>query len=133
METVYDYLHHILKSFETYELNDRELDIIKNIRNIINGCDFEPIDPWWQGFNGCISKICDNTYEIYGTWNINDNKLIITELPVGEWTSNYKEYLEKLLEDVPIRGKPDDKKTKKQPKHKFIHLNNQIKTLQSIF
>jgi DNA topoisomerase-2 len=89
------------------------LDIIKNIRNIINGCDFEPIDPWWQGFNGCISKICDNTYEIYGTWNINDNKLIITELPVGEWTSNYKEFLEKMLDDSPQKAKTDNKKIKK--------------------
>jgi DNA topoisomerase-2 len=77
---------------------------------------FEEMEPWWQGFEGVISKIDNFNYEIYGTWSTIDNKLLITELPVGEWTSNYKEYLEKLLEDVPIRGKLDDKKTKKQPK-----------------
>jgi DNA topoisomerase-2 len=74
------------------------------------------MDPWWNGFEGIVSKIDDFNYEIYGTWSQDDNILTVTELPVGEWTSNYKEYLEKLLEDVPIRGKPDDKKVKKQPK-----------------
>jgi DNA topoisomerase-2 len=82
----------------------------------MNGKQFNQMDPWWQGFEGIVSKIDDFNYEIYGTWSQNDSKLTITELPVGEWTSNYKEYLEKLLEDVPIRGKPDDKKAKKQPK-----------------
>ena len=28
-----------------------------------------------------------------------NNKLIITELPVCEWTFNYKEFLEKILEN----------------------------------
>jgi DNA topoisomerase-2 len=92
------------------------IEIINNLRNIINGKNFNPMDPWWQGFEGIVSKIDDFNYEIYGTWLQDDNKLTITELPIGEWTSDYKEYLEKLLEDVPIRGKADDKKTKKQPK-----------------
>ena len=89
------------------------LDIIKNIRNIIGGFDFEQMDPWWQGFEGIVSKVCENIYEIYGTWDINDNKLIITELPIGEWTSNYKEFLEKMLDDSPVKTKVDNKKIKK--------------------
>jgi DNA topoisomerase-2 len=84
--------------------------IIKNIRNIIKGNKFESMDPWWQNFEGIISKIDDFNYEIYGTWSIDDNKLTITELPVGEWTSNYKEFLEKML------GNVDDKKIKKKNK-----------------
>ena len=92
------------------------VDIIKNIRNIMIDAEFEPMDPWWQGFDGIVSKIDDFNYEIYGTWSIDDNKLTITELPVGEWTSNYKEFLEKMLEDIPLRGKLDDKKVKKAPK-----------------
>ncbi len=93
-------------------------DVIKNLRNIISDKPFEPMDPWWQGFTGIVSKIDDFNYEIYGTWSIDDNKLTITELPVGEWTSNYKEFLEKMLEDVPLKGKPDDKKGKKAPPKK---------------
>jgi DNA topoisomerase-2 len=76
------------------------------------------MDPWWQGFEGIVSKIDDFNYEIYGTWKQDDNNLIVTELPVGEWTSNYKEFLEKMLEDVPLRGKIEDKKVKKPKKEK---------------
>jgi DNA topoisomerase-2 len=89
------------------------IEIIKNIKNIMNSQPFEPMDPWWQGFEGNLYKIDDFNYEIFGTWSIDDNKLTITELPVGEWTSNYKEFLEKMLEDVPIKAKVDDKKPKK--------------------
>ena len=92
------------------------IEIISNLRNIIKGKKFKQMDPWWQGFEGIVSKTDDFNYEIYGTWTQNDDKLVITELPVGESTCGYKEYLEKLLEDVPIRGKVDDKKAKKQPK-----------------
>lgn len=87
-------------------------EIINNLRNIMNGKEFELMDPWWQGFEGVVSKIDDFNYEIYGTWSIDNNKMTITELPVGQWTYNYKEFLEKMLEDVPLRGKPDDKKKK---------------------
>jgi len=93
-------------------------EIINNIRNIMNGKKFESMDPWWQGFEGVVSKIDDFNYEIYGTWSIDNNKMTITELPVGQWTYNYKEFLEKMLEDAPLRGKPDDKKKKVVKKEK---------------
>ena len=92
------------------------LDIIKNLRLILKNKECEPMDPWWQGFNGTISKIDEYNYEIYGSWSINGNKLTITELPVGEWTSNYKEFLEKMLNDIPLRSQVDNKKTKKVKK-----------------
>jgi DNA topoisomerase-2 len=92
------------------------IEIIKNIKNIITDKEYEPMDPWWNGFEGIVIKIDDFNYEIYGTWTTNNNNLTITELPVGEWTSNYKEYLEKLLEDTPTKTKVGDKKPKKQIK-----------------
>jgi DNA topoisomerase-2 len=85
------------------------LEIIENLKNIINNKPFRQIDPWWQGFNGIVSKIDDFNYEIYGTWSVDNNTLTITELPVGEWTTNYKEFLEKLLE-VPEKDKKKPKK-----------------------
>ena len=92
------------------------VEIINNLKRMIKAKSFKQMDPWWQGFEGIVSRIDDFNYEIYGTWSVNDNKLTITELPVGEWTYNYKEFLEKMLEDVPLKGKVDDKKAKKAPK-----------------
>ena len=90
------------------------IEIIKNIKNIMKGNKFEEMDPWWQGFEGNLYKIDDFNYEISGTWSIDDNKVIITELPVGEWTSNYKEFLEKMLEDTPIVKAKSKKVIKKE-------------------
>jgi DNA gyrase/topoisomerase IV subunit B len=76
------------------------LDIINNLRIIIND-DKNPelieMIPWWRNFKGRVVKIDNNNYEIYGEYKIINNKLIITELPVGVWTSTYKEYLEQIL------------------------------------
>jgi DNA topoisomerase-2 len=89
-------------------------DIINNIKNKLKKEKYEPMAPWYQGFEGNVVKKDDTNYEIYGKWEIRENKLIITELPIGEWTSNYKEFLEKQLED---------EKTK-DPKKKVVKKNN---------
>jgi DNA topoisomerase-2 len=99
------------------------LEIISNLRNIMSGKSYVTMDPWWQGFDGIINKLDDMNYEIYGTWTQNDNKLVITELPVGVWTYNYKEFLEKLLDDTPAKTAKDGKKKvapKKEKDNPFI-------------
>ena len=75
------------------------IDIINNLKNkLLKGQAFETMDPWWQGFEGTVYKIDDYNYEISGCYEIKGNKLIVTELPVGESTFGFKENLEKLLE-----------------------------------
>lgn len=89
------------------------LDIIDNLKLLIKNKPLNKMDPWWQGFKGTVNKIDDTNYEITGCYEIIDNnKIIITELPVGTWTSAYKEFLEKLLSDDNI--KKDSKKNKKE-------------------
>ena len=90
------------------------LEIINNLINMINNKPLEEMHPWWQGYKGTITKINETSFESKGVWEIKDNKLIITELPIGEATSNYKEFLEKMLIGVPVRntGKNPDKKPK---------------------
>jgi DNA topoisomerase-2 len=99
-------------------------DIIINIRNLLNNKEFIPMDPWWQGFNGIVKKIDNYNYEIYGNWHIKNSKLIITELPVGEATYNYKEFLEKMLEDDSKKNKDDKKKVKKKDDSLISYKDN---------
>tara|TARA_Y100000389_G_C17468410_1_gene527894 strand:+ start:1531 stop:4968 length:3438 start_codon:yes stop_codon:yes gene_type:complete len=55
--------------------------------------------PYYEGFNGKIIPLSDNKFIIKGLYDIvSTNKVHITELPVGIWTDDYKEYLEKLIE-----------------------------------
>ena len=95
-------------------------EIILNIKNKLTNQPMKELDPWWNKFEGKINKIDNNNYEIIGNYTIKNNKLIITELPVGEWTSNYKEFLEKLLNpEIEQPKKEKEKQTKgKQPKSK---------------
>ena len=55
--------------------------------------------PYYEGFNGTIESITDNKYLVKGKYNlIDDNNIHITELPVGTWTDDYKQYLETLID-----------------------------------
>ena len=85
--------------FSTKIAQYNPIDIINNIKNLLNGKKLFEIEPYWNKFTGSIVKIDNNNYEINGTYKIVNNKVIITELPVGTWTTNYKEFLEKLLND----------------------------------
>ena len=56
------------------------------------------IKPFYKGFKGEIVYDENGRYKIYGKFKILDeNKLQITELPIGLWNYDYKEFLEKLL------------------------------------
>lgn len=64
------------------------------------------MNPWYKGFNGLISSTerkntNQNTaiFDMKGTYIIDEDQedvIEITELPVGRWTLDYKNYLEKL-------------------------------------
>lgn len=57
------------------------------------------IEPYYEGFKGTIDKIGSNKYLIKGCYEKEkDNKICITELPIGNWTDDFKQHLEKLME-----------------------------------
>lgn len=84
--------------FSTLGPSYNPLDIIKNQRLLIGGKQLEEMIPWYNGFKGKIIKnICKNgkiSYDSIGLYEVvNENTIIIEELPVGYWTDNYKEFL----------------------------------------
>jgi len=55
--------------------------------------------PYYEGFNGTIRKISEQKYLIKGTYEkLSDDKIRITELPVGTWTMPYITFLETLMD-----------------------------------
>lgn len=55
--------------------------------------------PYYEGFTGSIQKIAEQKYLVKGKYTkLGGDKIRITELPVGTWTDDYKEYLESLTE-----------------------------------
>ena len=79
-------------------------DIISNLIEMIDStvekrdCNYNLMTPWWSLYEGSVEKVSDHQFITHGCYQIDENTINITELPVGEWTSNYKEYLERWLE-----------------------------------
>lgn len=77
-------------------------DIIAALRQLIKK---EPLTkklkPWYKGFKGTItpSDSEDKTgYEVVGiAKRTATNSIEVTELPIGRWTDNYKEFLSRLV------------------------------------
>lgn len=76
-------------------------DIIQVIKDKLNNINPKKIIPWFRGFKGIIDEIddCDGKFLSRGTYNIDyDNFIVeINELPIGIWTENYKNFLEKSV------------------------------------
>ena len=75
------------------------LVIISNLKLMMNYESIVPMNPWYKNFKGTIvqSQLKPTEYQLYGVCNkIDATHLRITELPIGKWTTSYKEFLDKL-------------------------------------
>jgi len=67
--------------------------------------------PYYEGFKGTVRRIADQKYLVRGVYEkIAEDKIRITELPVGTWTMPYTTYLETLVD-----GAVNAKTGKKSP------------------
>ena len=94
-------------------------DIIAYLKNKLTEtkglCSIEFM-PYYEGFNGSISKVGDSRYLFKGTYEkLGPGKIRVTELPVGFWTEDFKELLEELEEEEKDK---DNKGTKEKEKKK---------------
>lgn len=72
--------------------NHNPREIIQNLYNMMDGNDIKPMKPYWKNFKGVIDGCGDTRFSIHGEIRIiSDDKIQISELPVGVWTNNYKE------------------------------------------
>jgi DNA topoisomerase-2 len=77
------------------------LDLVENQKLLIEGKKCKKIKPWYQGFKGTIDEDDDKKNSYFTTGiieQINDVKVKITELPIGIWTTDYKEFIEKEID-----------------------------------
>ena len=81
-------------------------DIIHYLRKKLKKEDVETIDfmPYFEGFKGDVLRVESNEfgdkYLIKGVYeSVSYDTIKITELPIGTWSENYKEFLETLMDD----------------------------------
>lgn len=78
-------------------------DIIRNLFNLMNNKTYETMYPWYKGFNGTIESTAPGSrnFVVKGCFNVlgdpdTSDEVEITELPIGKWTRDYKNFLEEL-------------------------------------
>jgi DNA topoisomerase-2 len=85
-------------------------DIIAYLKNKLNSIVNENIEffPYYEGFTGEISKVGDTKFMFKGKYekiNGEQDKIRVTELPIGYWTEDFKELLNDLQNDKDKDGK----------------------------
>ena len=74
------------------------LDVIDNLIRKLNQESYVDMIPWYRGFQGTIQKISAHKYLTKGKYDvIGKRKIKITELPIGKWTQDYKDFLTSSL------------------------------------
>jgi DNA topoisomerase-2 len=77
------------------------IQIIQYLKNKLISSEESTIDfiPFYDGFKGQITKLSDDKFLIKGLYEkTGPDTIRVTELPVGFWTEDFKELLEKLIE-----------------------------------
>ena len=88
----------VCKAIKLADLNGDTDEGLDNIYETIDILDVEDLVPYYLGFNGSIKKTDNNSYISKGVYKWIDNETLeITELPIGTWTEDYKEFLENMI------------------------------------
>jgi DNA topoisomerase II len=86
-----------IPSYNPQQLIQYIRGLLKQDQTTLDSMDFKP---YYEGFQGTVSMLEPNKYLIKGLYEtINDNTIVIRELPIGTWTMNYISFLEDLLDN----------------------------------
>ena len=78
-------------------------ECINNIRRKMKGEPYLSMMPYYKGFTGKITKKTENNNTVKfitrGKYKVVNEMVEITELPVGKWTHDFKEFIENILKE----------------------------------
>jgi len=75
------------------------IDIIENIKLMMKNKKPKSLIPFYRNFTGSINQTKPNEYLIKGLYTrIDETTIQINELPIGQWTTAYREFLESKTE-----------------------------------
>ena len=98
----------LIKAIKVWIKNDGEvlLEDPNDKTNIVSL--FDDISPWYRGFKGDIEKSSDSRYVTYGiVMERNRGVVEVTELPVGMWTSKFRDFVDTLKSDKKLKKVQD--------------------------
>ncbi|GMM34965.1 DNA topoisomerase 2 [Saccharomycopsis crataegensis] len=73
-------------------------DIVANIKRLLNGQEMESMIPWFRNWKGTVIPAGPDKFKMFGRIErIDDNTLVISEIPAKTWTCTVKEFIENAL------------------------------------
>lgn len=73
-------------------------DIASNLRKLLKGEEMIPLIPWFRNWRGSMHRVAHDKFKMYGrVEKVDNNTLIISEIPAKTWTSTIKEFIENSL------------------------------------
>lgn len=85
----------VIKSSKITVKKEEDLDMVYDT---LSALELENIIPYYLGFKGTIEKAEKNSYISKGVYRwVDDQTVEITELPIGTWTEDYKDFLENMI------------------------------------
>lgn len=73
-------------------------DISENIKRMLMGTPVKDMHPWFKNFGGTVERVDEHTWVARGKYEDG----CVTELPPGRWIQDFKEHLDKLVEEKTI-------------------------------
>lgn len=98
-------------------------DVVNNVKLLIDGKEMTPMIPWYRDFKGSIMETSPGVFSCNGVYEIKGKTVIVSELPIGTWTQDYKEYLESLI-DKKIISDFKEKHDEKNVLFEIMFLND---------
>jgi DNA topoisomerase-2 len=90
-----------IPSFNPTEIKDAIVEWLKTGKGLQR-----EFAPYTKGFKGTIIK-CGSDYLVRGVWKVEKDMVTITELPVGTWTSDFRDTLDKHMDAGEIKDYTD--------------------------
>jgi DNA topoisomerase-2 len=128
LDLVNIYINLLEKHNNFNNLKDNNTDIDFDFINYIEG--LKELKPYYRGFKGIIDKNEEGKFYSKGIYNrISSNEIMIEELPIGVWTQDYKEFLEKELDKNYKFKDYESHYTEKYAKFKLIFEDGYVNEL----
>lgn len=76
-------------------------DLVDYIKARLRGESFPKLHPYYKGYNGEIIPKDEKSYIVKGraTFSEEHNTIDVTELPILKWTSDYKKFIEDIIQE----------------------------------
>ncbi len=97
-----DIIHQCMKIIDALNKQDAitTKEDIDSMYKVMDKVRLGEIHPWYLGFKGTIKPGKEGTYQSRGIWKwLDDQRVEISELPIGTWTEDYKEYLIEMIQN----------------------------------